>query len=611
MSRQLNFGLIIPMLAVLLLVIAVSCGGSATSTAPPQTAATATAVPTGPTSTPAPVAGFTPVAEATAVPTVESFGTLNVAFKEFGVYGGDPCGVTFPAYGYQVLAGYESLTSRGSDGNFFGKQAKSWSIGPDNLIWTFNLNEGIPFHTDINGGEWGEMTADDIIYSLQDAGGEGCVNANTSEHRRAFVNPKGSMTAVDDYTVELNTGIPQWDILVWTSLPGVEGMWTVSKDQSLALADTIGKQAASPLLVSTGPYELVEQRTGEFWKFKAVNPHWRKTPEFAEMIFFELPEESTRIANFQTGKIDVFSAVPDTIPTLAAIPDTKFMVQEGASQSNLNIYGSFYHTGPGTDCPEGASVCPAPGWDPDAPWVSSNPDPASPEWENARKVREALAIAIDRDKIIEELFNGEAKQLSMWGWAGSEHLELPHWVWEYDVERAKQLLTEAGYPNGFSADIAPSIRGAPAEVEACEAVADMWADIGVTAGIRRIPFGTLVNEHIQRTGKGFTCHAAAPYLEPVVLWNFTWSVVSNYSAGVDHPYITPRFTAANDTFDPPTRQKIQQELGDWVWDNKLSIGLYVSNGIYALGPKVDPWTEHMERNDPRRISGMEWAIHRK
>ena len=350
----------------------------------------------------------------------------------------------------------ETLVSRDADGDFFGKQAKSWSIAPDNLTWTFNLNEGIPFHTDLRGDTWGNLTADDVIFSLQDAGREGCVNANTVEHRRAFSNSAGSMIAVDDHTIELNTGVPQWDILVWLAGPGVEGMWTVSKKNAEAIRAELGDGPASRLTVSTGPWELTEEQTGVHWKWKAVNPHWRKTPEFAQLAFFELPEESTRIANFQVGKVDVFSAVPDTVATLSAIPDTKFMVQEGASESNLNTYGAWYHSGPGGDsCPDPAHVCPAPGWDPDAPWISSNPDLDSPEWEQARKVRQALAIAIDRDKIIEELFNGEAKHLSMWGWSGNPQMELPNWKWEYDVERAKELLTEAGYPDGFNADIGP------------------------------------------------------------------------------------------------------------------------------------------------------------
>ena len=97
--------------------------------------------------------------------------------------------------------------------------------------------------------------------------------------------------------------------------------------------------------------------------------------------------------------------------------------------------------------------CPASGWDPDAPWVSANPDLDSPEWDAARKVRLAMMIAIDRQKLIEELLHGEAVPLSMLAW--SNQPGKPEWVWEYDVARARQLLAEAGYPDGFKWTFSP------------------------------------------------------------------------------------------------------------------------------------------------------------
>ena len=236
---------------------------------------------------------------------------------------------------------------------------------------------------------------------------------------------------------------------------------------------------------------MVENRTDDFWKFEAVDPHWRKTPDFAELVFHVIPEESTRIANFQTGKIDLFAASPDSIPTLAEIPDTKFMSQAGSSESHLGFYG-MWHEHVGTDEERE-------GWDPDAPYISANTDTSSAEWENARKVRLAMGLAIDREKLVDELLRGEGSPLSMWGWAAHGNREDPDWVWEYDPERACQLLTE-GYPNGFEVKLTPSIRGAPAEVEACEAIADMWQDVGITARLQRIPFNTLVQSCLESKG---------------------------------------------------------------------------------------------------------------
>ena len=79
------------------------------------------------------------------------------------------------------------------------------------------------------------------------------------------------------------------------------------------------------------------------------------------------------------------------------------------------------------------------------PWVSSNPEINSPEWEQARKVREALVIAIDRQLIVDTILRGEGKPLVMWGWENNLHRLPPELRQrEYNPERARQLLVEAG-----------------------------------------------------------------------------------------------------------------------------------------------------------------------
>ena len=319
---------------------------------------------------------------------------------------------------------------------------------------------------------------------------------------------------------------------------------------------------------------------------------------------FEIPEESTRIANFQVGKVNIISASPDSLPALAEREGTTFMSQPGASSSGLNVYGQFY-IGVGTDDER-------PGYDPDLPYVSSNPDLDSPEWEQARKVREAMAIAINRDQIIEELFGGEAIHVAMWGWAGFESRHPAEWTWEYDLERAKQLLTEAGYEGGgFDVELAPAIRGAPAEVEACEAVGDMWADIGITARIKEVPYGSIRPSFLTRTFNGITCHAIPPYPEPMRLLKDIYDPEATWNGGLEHDWITARVSEGAETFDVEERWNRTVEIGQFIWDNKLSIGLYTANTVYALGPNVGSWQEHLATGDPRRISSLEWVPHSK
>ena len=516
-----------------------------------------------------------------------------------GPYQGHPSITSNPTMGHVTLAAYEGLALRDVNGKYRGQLAEGWSIAPDNRVWTLKLNKGVQFH-----GGWGEMVAEDVIWSHSEAGVEGSRHGGTAQIRRAFSNPDGYMQALDDYTIELDTGIPQWDVLVYLATPGVDAPWVVSKRQVEEMVASIGLDAANSQLVGTGPWEMVDHRTGEFFKFKAVLDHYRKTPYFAEMTFFEIPELSTQIANFQIGKLDVFQTAPDTLPTMAALSGTKFMSQSDVTESHLGLYGSWYEY---VGTPQQR-----PGYNPDKlPYVSSNPDPASPEWERARKVREAMAISIDRQKIIDELLGGEGNPLSMWGWVGHGDRALPKWTWKYDLERAKQLMKDAGYEDGFEVQLSPAIRGVPVEVEACEAVADMWADIGIKARLQRVPYGTIRPSIIARTLEGVTCHASNPQPSPLVVFGYTFNPENSWNAGVEHPYITPRLIEARDTFDDEERWRLTVAMTDWIWDNVLDIGLYSQNNVYALGPKLDPWLEHLLTADPRRISGLEWAPHRK
>ncbi len=612
--QSLNFGLFVPMLAALLLVIAVSCGGSATSTAAPQPTAVpvaaATAVPAAATAVPA-AATAVPAAvpAATTAPAMMAGpeGEINLAFSEMGPYKGHPTLSGGNTTGITSLAAYEALVSRDFDGKLVNTMlAESWSTAPDNVTWTFKLKEGVQFHAGV-----GEFTSEDVVWSVTASVAEGTIFPDTGQVKRSFFNADGHFKAVDRYTIEVNTGTPQWDLLVWVTGPGTE-MFNVSKKQVEELIASVGIDAANSQIAGTGPWELTDQRTGEFWKYKAFEDHYLKTPNFAEMTFFEIPEESTRIANFQVGKVDLIQPAPDSISAVSEVAGMKFMSQPGGSHSHLGLYGSWYETGDANNCPEGAAVCPAPGYSPDKlAYVSSNPDPASPEWERARKVREAMAIAIDRDKIVEELLGGEGAASSMWGWLGHESRELPDWTRVYDIERAKQLLKEAGWEDGFEVELTPSIRGVPVETEACEAVGDMWADIGITARLQKIPYGSIRPSMLARTLEGITCHALFPVPSPLIAIGYIYDIKSNWSGGADHPFITPLLGEANDTFDSEARWKLTQELGDFIWDNVLDIGLYSQNTVYALSSKLDPWTEHLSSADPRRISALAYATQRK
>lgn len=603
--RLLNPGIILAFVLAGLLVVAVSCGGAAE----PEEEPAATAAPAQPAATAAPAAttapaqpAATPVAQVqptdTPAPAMmgdQPEGTLNVGYKELGLFGTSPKLTPGQVMLFVGSTVGEQLLYRDVEGNYLPKLVKEWSVSDDSLVWTMKLQEGVQFHHG-----YGEMTADDIIWTMQDYGAEGSISPRASHLRRLWSNEEGWVQAVDDYTIELHTGDLHFDMLLWMSVPYAGNI--VSKKQ----VDELGDEAASANGAGTGPWEMAEVRPQEFWKMRAVQDHWRKTPNFAELILHEIPEESTRLANFQTGNLDVFNVVGlDSLPSVQAMPDVKFMRVEGGATEHLGIFGAFY-VGLGTEDQR-------PGYDPALPWVSSDPDPASEEWAKATKVRQAMAISIDRQLIVDELLHGEGKPLVLWGWESQiDRLPPEYRQWEYDPDKAARLLEEAGYPGGgFEITLTPSIRGVPAEVEACEAVATMWEAIGISVKVQKIPYASLSPQIRTRDYQGANCHGTGGRSDPLSLLLVLTTLHASFTVGFEHPYMEERIAKALHVVDTEERYKIMVDVAKFTYDNVVEMGLYSVNQIWPLGPRLDTWQEHFEYGDKRVLTGLEYAPHRQ
>ena len=167
-----------------------------------------------------------------------------------------------------------------------------------------------------------------------------------------------------------------------------------------------------------------------------MEDHYRKTPTFAELVMQEIPEEATRVANFQPGNLDSFQMALDSKAALDRIEAIRYMSVPNGVTEHLVFYGNWY-VGHGTDAQR-------PGYDPELPRISASPDVTSPKWERARKVQEALSIAIDRNLIVETLLGDEGAAQSLWTWENQVHRPDPDLRFvEFNPERSKQLLEEA------------------------------------------------------------------------------------------------------------------------------------------------------------------------
>ena len=581
--------------APLLLALVVACGGAAQTDEPTtgqpaaeQPAATAIAVAT-------PVSAAPADTSSTAME--QPTGTLTVGQKELGPFMGHPALTGNPQiFVLQTAPIGESILTVSSDLKPIAMLAKSWSVSEDGSTWTFNLNEGVQFHKG-----YGEMTAEDVIWSMRQFGAQGSKHPRGSNIRGIWENEDGHAKAIDDYTVEVNSGEPWSEVPINEILtsPGGSGTWIISKKQT----DELGAEEANGQIAATGPWDLVEFRTGEFWRMEAVQDHWRKTPHFAELIFREIPEESSRIAGFQTGNLDTTLIAFDSLPLIREVEGAEIMQLPGGGESALTFYGQYY-VGIGTEHQQ-------PGYDPDLPWVSADPDLNSDEWARAAKVRNALSIAIDRQGIVDTLLHGFGSPAVLWDFGQYEETWLPPEMrWEYNPERAKELLAEAGYPDGFNITLTPSLRGAPVEVEACEAIATMWADIGVDVKFQRLPYTTLRPSLIARNYQGSTCHAGGIRLEPGQGFSGMLSKLNHqavWNRGVEHPWLDEKVAEHMAQVDTAKRRVLGVEIATFMFDNALTgVGLYNFDVVWPVGPNIQPWAEGVRYRDLRNINGYEY-----
>ena len=523
-------------------------------------------------------------------------GTLNAAQEELGPFMAHPALIGNPQIFIIGTAPIgESLLTVNKDLKAVGMLAESWEVSDDSLTWTFHLHQGVQLHKG-----YGEMTAEDVIYSF-DQYSISPKHPRTANIKGVWNNEKGFTEAPDDYTVVVNTGEAWSEVPVWEMLtsPAGSATWVVSKKQS----EELGVEEANDQIAATGPWDLVDYRTAEFWKMEAVEDHWRKTPHFAELVFWEIPEESSRVAGFQTGQLDTTVIAFDSIPLIEAVEGAELMKIAGGGESALTFYGQYY-VGIGTDDQQ-------PGYDPDLPWVSANPDTSSPEWEKARKVRTALSIAIDRQAIVDTLLQGYGGPAVLWDFGQYEDEWLaPELRWKFEPERAKQLIAEAGYPDGFKITLTPSQRGAPVEVEACEAIAQMWGDIGVDVEFKRVPYGTLRPSLIGRTYQGSTCHAGSIRLEPGqgfsgMLSKRDYQAVWN--RGVEHPWLDEKVSQHMKEVDRDKRRELGIEIATWMFNNAITgVGLYNFDVVWPVGPNIQPWLEGVRYRDLRNINGYEY-----
>jgi peptide/nickel transport system substrate-binding protein len=349
---------------------------------------------------------------------------------------------------------YETLVDRDTAGTLIPRLATEWSIKEgDPTTWVFKLREGVKFH------DGADFTAEDVVFSLDRA------RSDKSNLRQLHAAVTG-VTAVDDLTVEVKMSGPSplypnnltntfMMDKTWTETNNaVEVQQAGSADDNYAVRNTNG----------TGPYILESREVDVRSVLKINENHWAgEKPAITEIIYLPIADNATRVAALLSGEVDLVQDVPvQDIERLASTPGVK--VETGA-ENRIIYFG--YRVG-------------------DEPLKSSNITDKNPIADP--KVREAMELAIDRDAIKTVVMRGQsiptgvATPPFVHGW--TEELDAYP---APDVEKAKALLAEAGYPDGFSVTLdTPNNRYVNDEAIS-QAVVGMLGQIGIQVTLASRP----------------------------------------------------------------------------------------------------------------------------
>ncbi len=463
--------------------------------------------------------------------------------------------------------------------------ANGWSVAEDARSITFNIRDGVQFHHG-----WGELTAEDVAWSFNDALREGNTNG-----RSGFVGEyQGSWEAVDDNTVIMHVKEGATLSPVW--LLETSNVWrnTLTATSKRAI-DELGKETGGRK-IGQGPFMMIEGEADNFIEFQAVTEHYRKVPSIEAMRMVAIPEPATRVAAFVNDEVHI-SVLSAQFVVEATEQVAGSRIQPLGEGQTLHIYmgGNFWQT---SDPVQPDLEFPREGWKPDEehPWISDYNDPAS--MERGNKFRRALSMAVDRVAINEVIGQGlYPPHYTFTGFTSNDAIWKDSWAVPFDPEGARALMAEAGVPEGFRVPVwlTPDSGSLPFDI--AEAAVLQWADnlnlnveIEATAYSGRRP--TLIGRTIDiplyhHMNLGYADEPKGRLMS---------AARGGANRGIELPNDILERTYWANLIESDAQKRIENNivLTDFLAETGLAMSMVRQNQLYAVSPKVVEWMPHTE-----------------
>lgn len=437
---------------------------------------------------------------------------------------------------------FEGLVTIDESGRIMPQLARSWEISPDGLTYTFKLQSGVKFHD----GEAFDSAA--AKFALERARGKDSVNP-----QKRFFASIASIDTPDPETLVLHLSQPTGSLLSWLAWPS---------------SVMLGPQSAAnnkTTPIGTGPFKFVTWAKGDHVELERNPDYWSKDLQVKldRVTFRFIADPQAQAAALKSGDLDAFPefGAPELMGSFEG--DARLMTKIGDTE--LKVVASMNNTRKPFD---------------------------------DKRVRQALMMAIDRQTVIDGAWSGLGTAIGSHYTPNDPGYRDMTGVLPHDPEKAKALLADAGYPNGFTFTIrTPQMTYAPRSAEVMQA---MLAEIGVTMKIEPTEFPAKWVQDVF-TGRDFDMTIVA-HAEPMDIDIYSRDP---YYFNYKNPVFNDLMRRIQATADPAEQNKLYGEAQKILAEDVPALYLFVM-------PKLGVWDKKLKglwESEPipsNVLSGVFW-----
>ena len=439
---------------------------------------------------------------------------------------------------------HDALVKPMPGNRYFPSLAESWSVSPDQRSYEFKLRQGLKFH---NGDPF---TAEDVVFSFERAKAK-----LLHEHVK-------QVEILDPARVRFELKDPWPDFMAHYGTFATGAGWILPK----RYFQQVGPDGFKKAPVGLGPYKFVSSTPGIDLVMEANEAYWRKVPSVKRLVYKSVPEATTRLAMLKRGEVDLAYLLDATLALeVKNDPKLKLAFSGGIGTFYLDFLDM---------------------WDPKSPWAD-------------QRVRLAASLAIDRQALSEaETLNASPPTGNVVPKSFEYALPLP--AHPYDPKRAKQLLAEAGHPNGFDAgDLYPW----PPYSSTAEAISGYLAAIGIRTRVRNMERAAFYAALATKKLKGICMCVNAVYGNASSRLAETVPSDGAFAYG-GFPDMDELYKRQAAETDAKKREAMLHELQRMIYDRVRFAAIYDYIWASAVGPRVEdpalmlidpyPWSAPLE-----------------